>query len=111
MHLYPPAAVPPDQLRVNYFLKQAYFASPAAAAELMANLGAANRQEAVGRLAAANAAGDGAVVALLFEPWMHAKLKRGQLFVSPGGANPSALMPAPAESHIFPAGTTSRGTR
>ena len=106
VHLYPPVAVPPNKLRVDYYLRQAQFASPAAAAQLVANLSAANKRETAERLATANAAGDGAEVALLFEPWMHAKLKRAHLFVTPGGADPVVVMPAPARSHLFPAGTT-----
>lgn len=77
---------------------------------MVANLGAANKREAARRLALANAAGDGAAVALLFEPWMHAKLKRGHRFVAPC-AEPDTVMLAPAQSFLFPAGTTLAGAR
>jgi hypothetical protein len=112
VHLYPPDvdedAMSPSP-RCLYARKVARFASPKVKVALFTNMTTAQKQKVAARLMVADVHKDGATVALLFEPLMHAYLKGGLMFRhahADADDTTARVMPAPPRSELFGANTT-----
>ena len=107
IHLYPAAELPSgfiDTL-LNYSYRVPQFASKEVSTELVHRLDQAGKERVAVKLQEACVHGNGAVIALLFEPSMHAQLQRGEKFKDSFG-NERALFPAPTTSLMFESAMT-----
>jgi hypothetical protein len=102
IHLYPAAELRSGIVHtlLNYSYRVPQFASEIVRSILFHRLEQAGKVKAAAKLQEACVHDDGGVIALLFEPFMHAQLKSGKQFTNAPDNN-RALFPAPVTSTMF----------